>query len=80
MIDRHSPTWHHVTKWAYAELSKATERVETLGVGQDETENLRGRIALLRELRELGARPEADLKPRAVEMTNDYGFQAPETD
>ena len=77
MIDRHSDTWSHVAKWANSELSAATERVETLGVGQDETENLRGKIAVLRELL---AMPGGDLEHRSVEMFAGYGFQAPETD
>ncbi len=77
MIDRHSETWTHVTKWANEELFKATERVETLGVRQDETENLRGEIAMLRELLALQGLGQ---ERRTVEMTNDYGFQAPETD
>ncbi len=76
MIDRLSDTWTHVAKWANNELLNATERIETLGVGQDETENLRGRIAVLRELVAMQKSPEQWV----VEKVDDYGFQGPETD
>ncbi len=71
MIDRHSETWREVAAWAEDELSKATERIETLGVKSDETENLRGRIATLRELLAMQDDPEQ----RVIEPTEDYGFQ-----
>lgn len=71
MIDRHSETWRDVAAWADSELAKASERIETLGVELAETENLRGRIACLRELLSLADEPEQ----RVIEATEDYGFQ-----
>lgn len=71
MIDRNSQTWREVADWAARELSEATDRIEELGVGFAETENLRGRIACLKGL--LALRDDIDL--RVVEPTQDYGFQ-----
>ena len=74
MINKHSDTWREVSAWAETELSVATERIESLGVGPAETENLRGRIGVLRELLAMQDEPEQ----RVIEMTEGYGFQ--ETD
>lgn len=74
MIDRHSDTWREVAAWTTDELSRACARVESLGVGPDETENLRGRIAVLRELLAMQDEPEV----RVVETGEDYGFQGAE--
>ena len=74
MIDRHSDTWREVAAWAEAELAKATERIETLGVKSDETENLRGGIRKLRELLAM----QDDTEQRVVETVEDYGFQGVE--
>ena len=71
IIDRHSETWRTVTAWAEAELIKASERIEALGVVLEETENLRGRIAVLREL----LRMQDDPEQCVMETTEDYGFQ-----
>ena len=71
MIDKHSETWREVAAWAEAELAKDCERIETLGVKSDETENLRGRIATLRELLAMQDEPEQ----RVIETVQDYGFQ-----
>jgi hypothetical protein len=76
MIDRHSATWREIAAWAEAELTKASERIESLGVEPAETENLRGRIACLRELLSMEHAPEQ----RVIETVDDYGFQSPETD
>ena len=70
MIDKHSDTWKEVSTWAMIELVKATERIETLGVEADETENLRGKIAMFRELLALQEKP----KERVMEPVEDYGF------
>ena len=75
MIDKHSETWREIAAWAEGELSKASERIETLGVKSDETENLRGRIATFRELLAMQDDPEQ----RVVETVQDYGFQDPDT-
>ncbi len=75
MIDKHSETWREIAAWAEDELSKASERIETLGVKLDETENLRGRIATLRELLTMQDDPEQ----RVIETVQDYGFQGVDT-
>jgi hypothetical protein len=75
MIDKHSATWREIAAWAETDLAKASERIETLGVGPDETENLRGRIATLRELLAMQDKPQE----RVVEATEDYGFQGADT-
>ncbi len=72
MIDKHSATWREVAAWAEGDLVKACERIETLGVGPDETENLRGRIACLREL--LAKSEPAE--QRVMEQAQGYGFQS----
>ncbi len=71
MIDKHSATWREIAAWAEGELAKASERIETLGVGPGETENLRGLIACLRELL---SKPEP-AEQRVMEKTQGYGFQ-----
>ena len=71
MIDKHSDTWREVATWAEIGLAKASERIETLGVKTDETENLRGRIAVLRQLLAMQDDPEQ----RVIETVEDYGFQ-----
>ncbi len=76
MIDKHSATWREIAAWAEAELSKACERIETLGVGSDETENLRGAIRELRTLLAMQDEPEQ----RVIEQTEGYGFQDAGTD
>ena len=76
MIDKHSDTWREIAAWARTRLSNASERIETLGVEAAETENLRGRIHVVRELLAMQDEPEQ----RVVEAAEDYGFQAPETD
>ncbi len=76
MIDRHSDTWRETAAWAESGLAKASERIESLGVGPAETENLRGRIACLRALLAMQEKPEQ----RVIEKVDDYGFQSPETD
>ncbi|KKL17510.1 hypothetical protein LCGC14_2484830 [marine sediment metagenome] len=75
MIDKHSETWREIAAWAEGELAKATERIETLGVKSDETENLRGQITTLRELLAMQDDPEQ----RVIETVQDYGFQDPDT-
>ena len=70
MIDKHSETWRKIATWAEGELSRATERIETLGVKPEETENLRGRIAVLRDLLTM----QDETKQRVVEARQDYGF------
>ena len=72
MIDKHSKTWREVSSWAAAEVAKVTDRIETLGVGLEETENLRGRIKVLRELLAKQDEPEQ----RVIEPTEGYGFQS----
>ena len=74
MIDKHSDTWREIKAWAETRLSIASGRIEVLGVGPDETENLRGAIAVVRELLALPDEPEQ----RVIETTEDYGFQGPE--
>ena len=76
MIDKHSATWREITAWAQPRLAQASERIETLGVPWVETENLRGRIAVLRELLAM----QEDPILRVIEKVEDYGFQKPETD
>ena len=71
MIDKHSATWRHVVALASEGLEVAISRIETLGVGPDETENLRGRIAALREILAMADEPEQ----RTVETGAGYGFQ-----
>jgi len=75
VIDKHSETWREIAAWAEGELAKATERIETLGVKSDETENLRGQITTLRELLAMQDDPEQ----RVIETVQDYGFQDPDT-
>ncbi len=74
MIDKHSETWREIAAWAESELSKASDQNNVMGTGPDETENLRGRIACLRELLGLADEPEQ----RVIEATEGYGFQGPE--
>lgn len=74
MIDRQSATWREVTAWAGKELSDAVEQNEATGLGLAETENLRGRIAVLRELLTLRDEPEA----RVAVQAEGYGFQGAE--
>ena len=74
MIDKHSATWREVAAWAEGELSKAAERNETHGLAMADTENMRGRIACLRELLALADEPE----PRVAMPAEDYGFQPPD--
>ena len=76
MIDKHSATWREIAAWAHTRLASASERIETLGVKQDETENLRGRIHELRELLAMQDEPEQ----RVIEKPEDYGFQGADTD
>lgn len=71
MIDRHSDAWRVVAAWAGEELSDASERIEEIGVGPAETENLRGRIAALRELLAMADEP----KPPIVVQAEGYRFQ-----
>ncbi len=73
-IDKHSATWREIAAWAHARLAKASERIETLGVEADETENLRGRIHVLHELLAMQDEPEQ----RVIEQTEGYGFQGAE--
>ena len=72
-MDKNSETWREVSAWTEAELTKASERLETFGVGPEETWSLRGQI---RSLRELLALAEPDL--RVIETVEDYGFQGAE--
>ncbi len=76
MIDKNSATWREIAAWAEAELSKACARIEALGVGIDETENLRGGIWKLRELLAMQDEPEQ----RVIEQTEGYWFQDADTD
>ena len=75
MIDKHSNTWREIAAWAEAELSKATRLNETIGLATPETENLRGRIATLRDLLALANDPE----PHIVVQGAGYDFQEPDT-
>ncbi len=74
MIDKQSKTWREVAAWAQDGLAKACDRIESLGVAPDETNNLRGRIATLRELLALQDAP----GQRVVKTGEDYGFQGVE--
>lgn len=74
MIDKQSDTWREVAVWAETELSQAYARIAASGLLLAQTENLRGRIALLDELLALADEPEQ----RVIETTEGYGFQGPD--
>lgn len=62
-IEEHSPTWRAVKAFAEREIADAHEQLETTGLGIAETENVRGRIAALRDLLGLTAPPRPKSKP-----------------
>ncbi len=76
MIDKHSDTWREVAAWADSELAKASQRIESVGVDLQETENLRGSIRTLRELLAIQEEPAEFI----IGKVEDYGFQGSETD
>jgi hypothetical protein len=59
-IDRTSPTWSAVARWAEQRIAQRRKENETPGLPPDETENARGAIEELKLLLKL-AEPEPDL-------------------
>ncbi len=69
-MDKNSETWREVSAYAETVLTAAATRLETFGVGPEETGSLRGQILAMRTLL-AWAEPEL----RVVAESEDYGFQ-----
>lgn len=54
-IDKTSPTWRSISKWAEEEIANTQLDLETPQLDPNETEFLRGKIAALRNLIDLTA-------------------------
>lgn len=63
MIDRASETWNDIARWAEEQLDRARNRLEEPDTPLLETERLRERIRVLRQLGKLGM-PRPDI-PRS---------------
>jgi len=50
MIDKHSDTWILIDRFIRARLKDLGEQVETIGLGPDSTNAIRGKISLAREI------------------------------
>lgn len=60
-IDKHSPTWRFVIRWAEEEITNTQLDLEVPQTDQTKTEFMRGKIAALRNLIDLTAKsPEVE--------------------
>lgn len=53
MTDYSSATWHQLRKWAEAQLKKAREKNDAVGLSDTETAALRGEIRVLKRFLDL---------------------------
>jgi hypothetical protein len=70
VIDPHSDTWAVVKTAATMELARCATTLETPGIDIARTENIRGRIGVLRMILALHGAPPA----RPIGFTDNYGL------
>ena len=52
-MDFQSPTWHHLRKWTEAQIQKAREKNDAVGLSDTDTAALRGEIRALKRILDL---------------------------